>query len=194
VTDNSFNFCNFNKNCNIYLRDNLHSGSRLFIWYHFRAGLPTQHSNRNSSHSTQEYGKMVYASQLLHTIGRKWFLFVVSLSHYKLWTVLLVSRGKQGVSCYSIEDCYDSNSIGVRNGPQTISRTCDCLRRYGWDVQTILSTAPTSRPVTSIYLGSFRSTCLALDSQQTLTWSKPSSPGYRSLTIITSTYSYWGFS
>jgi hypothetical protein len=118
--------------------------------------------------------------------GRKRFLFVVSLSHNKL----LVSRGKHGVSCYCIEDCYNSNFTCVGNGPQTTSRTCDRLRHYGWDVQTTLSTAPTSRPVTSIYLGSFRSTCLTFESQQTITWSKPSSPGYRPLTTITSTPGY----
>lgn len=49
-------------------------------------------------------------------LGRKWFLFVVSLSYNKLWTMLLVSRGEHGVSCYCIEDCYNSNSTCVGNG------------------------------------------------------------------------------
>jgi hypothetical protein len=113
---------------------------------------------------------------------RKRFLCIVSLFQNKFWTVLLFSRGKHRFYCYCIENCYNYNSTCVGNGPQITSRTCDCLRDYDWDVQTTLCTAPTSRPVTSIYLGSFRDTWLAFDSHQTLTWSKSSftsTPGYK---------------
>jgi hypothetical protein len=122
-------------------------------------------------------------------LGRKRFLllsFFLITSFGLCYWFHVVST----VSCYYTEDYYNSNSTCVGNGPQTSIQACECLRHYDWDVKTILSTAPTSRSVTFIYLGSFRSTFLAFESQQTLTWSKPPSPGYRSLTIITSTPGY----
>jgi len=152
----------FNKNCNTHLRDHLHQVSRLFIWYHIRSGLSIQHKLK--SRYARYMGKWSTHLRCYIPLGRKRFPYIVRLSHNTLWTVLLVSRGKHGVSCYCIEDCYNSNSTCVGNGPQSTSRTCDCLQHYSWDVQTTPSKAPTSRPVTSIYLGSFRSTCLAFDS------------------------------
>jgi hypothetical protein len=113
---------------------------------------------------------------------RKRFIFIVSISHKKVWTV----RGKHRVYCYCLENCYNSNSTCNGNGPQNTSRTYDCLWHYFWDIQTTLYIAPTSLPVISIYLGSFKRHMFGIWLATYSNLKQASSPGYRHSILTTS--------
>jgi len=74
--------------------------------------------------------------------------------------------------------------------PDTANRTCDWLRRYGYDIMDRIPCSPSLIPVGYLCLDPLRNTCLASDLQQAPTWSELTPPGQRHLAPISSPPGY----
>lgn len=85
--------------------------------------------------------------------------------------------------------CVEPKEMEV-TGSHTANRTCDWLRRYGWEVTDHPPDSPDPAPIDFQLLGSHKKHLVGSDLQQTPTWSKLSHPFHIQLTTISSTLVY----